>query len=163
MTSPFDSIFLKYVNPVSIIYRIRRHTSISTAKTALNSSRFDYSNSLLNNTAKRDLAKLQRVQNCLARVVLMAPRFSQSLPLLKQLHRLPVSYRINFKLSTLTYRALSTQQPSYLANLLHLSNFHRELRSSISQLIVSKTKLNFSVAAPRSGMNSPSLLKHLKL
>ena len=69
--------------------RIRRHfgvtSSISTAKTistALISSRLDYCNSLLNNIAKRDLAKLQRVQNCLARVVLRAPRFSPSLPLL---------------------------------------------------------------------------------
>ena len=65
-------------------------------------------NSLLNNIAKRDLAKLQREQNCMARVVLRAPRFSPSLPLLKQLHWLPVTYRINFKLSVLTYHALST-------------------------------------------------------
>ena len=75
-----------------------------------------------------------------------------SLPFLKQLHWLPVSYRIKFKLSTLTYRPLSTQQPSYLASLLHLSNIPKQLRSSISQLIVPKTKLNlgkraFSVAA----------------
>ena len=42
--------------------RIRRHISISTAKTistALISSRLDYYNSLLNNIAKIDLAKLQ--------------------------------------------------------------------------------------------------------
>ena len=58
------------------------------------------------------------------------------------LNSLPVSYRINFKLSTLTYRALYTQQPPYLASLLHLSNIPRQLRSSISQLIVPKTKLN---------------------
>ena len=148
--------------------RIRRHISISTAKTistALISSRLDYCNSLLNNIDKRDLAKLQRVQNCLARVVLRAPRFSPSLPLLKQLHWLPVSYRINFKLSTLAYRALSTQQPSYLASLLHLSNIPRQLRSSISQqLIVPKTKLNlgkraFSVAAPRVWNELPITLK----
>ena len=151
-----------------MIRRIRRHISISTAKTistALISSRLDYCNSLLNNIAKRDLAKLQRVQNCLARVVLRAPRFSPSLPLLKQLHWLPVSYRINFKLSTLTYRALSTQQPPYLASLLHLSNIPRQLRSSISQqLIVPKTKLNlgkraFSVAAPRVWNELPITLK----
>ena len=51
--------------------RIRRHISISTVKTistALISSRLDYRNSLLNNVAKRDLAKLHRVQNCLARL-----------------------------------------------------------------------------------------------
>ena len=69
--------------------RIWRHIFISTAKTismALISSRLDYCNSLLNNIAKRDLAKLQWVQNCLACVVLRAPWFSPSLPLLKQLH-----------------------------------------------------------------------------
>ena len=59
---------------------------------------------------------LQRVQNCLARVVLRAPHFSPSLPPLKQLHWLPVNYRIKFKLSTLTYRALAIHQPPYLAS-----------------------------------------------
>ena len=105
--------------------RIRRHIPLSTAKTisnALISSRHDYCNSLINNIAKQDLSILQRVQNCLARVVLRAPRFSSSLPLLKQLHWLPVNYRINSKLSTLTYRALAIHQPPYLASLLHFSN-----------------------------------------
>ena len=64
--------------------RIRRHIPLSTAKTisnALISSRLDYcSNSLIDNIAKQDLSKLQRVQNCLSRVVLRAPRFSPSLP-----------------------------------------------------------------------------------
>ena len=82
--------------------RIRRHLPLSTAKTISNSlitSRLDYCNSLINNIAKQDLSKLQRVQNCLAHVVLRAPRFSPSLPLLKQLHWLPVNYRIKFKLT----------------------------------------------------------------
>ena len=90
--------------------RIRRHIPLSTTKTipnALISSGPDYCNSLLNNIAKQDLSKLQRVQTCLARVVLRAPRFSPSLPLLKHLHWLPFNYRIKFKLSTLTYRALA--------------------------------------------------------
>ena len=73
--------------------RIRCHIPLSTVKTIFNSlisSRLDHCNSLINNIAKQDLSKLQRVQNCLARVVLRAPRFSPSLPLLKQLHWLPV-------------------------------------------------------------------------
>ena len=97
--------------------RIRRHLPLSTAKTTSNSlitSRLDDCNSLINNIAKQDLSKLQRVQNCLARVVLRAPRFSPSLPLLKQLHWLSVNYRIKFKLSTLTYRAVAIHQPPYL-------------------------------------------------
>ena len=67
--------------------RIRRHISLYTAKTistTLISSRLDYCNSVLNNIAKSDLAKFQRVQNCLARVVISAPHFSPSLPILEQ-------------------------------------------------------------------------------
>ena len=58
--------------------RIRRFLSLSVAKTiatALVSSRLDYCNSLLYNTANKDIARLQRVQNCLARVVTRSPRF----------------------------------------------------------------------------------------
>ena len=98
-------------------------------------------------------------------MVLRAPRFSSPLPLLRQLCWLPVSYLINFKLSTLTYRVLSTQQPPYLASFLHLSNIHRQLRSSISQQrTVPKTKLNlgkraFPVVAPRVWNELPITLK----
>ena len=96
---------------IRVLRRIRGKMSISTAKTistALISSRLDYCNSLQNNTAERDLAKLQRVQNYLARVVLRAPRFSPPLPLLKQLYWLPLTYRIKFKLSTLTSYSIYT-------------------------------------------------------
>ena len=174
----FDSDF-SYHKHVSIICkscfyqirdfrRIRRHIPLSTAKTisnALISSRLDYCNSLLNNIAKQDLSKMQRVQNCLARVVLRAPRFSPSLPLLKQLHWLPANYRIKFKLSTLTYRALAIHQPAYLASVLHFSNIPRQHRASTSQqLSIHKTKLNlgkraFSVAAPIVWNELPTTLK----
>ena len=69
-------------------------TDISTISNALITSRLDYCNSLLNNISKQDLSKLQRVQNCLACVVLRAPRFSSSLPLLKRLHWLPDNYTL---------------------------------------------------------------------
>ena len=147
--------------------RIRRHIPLSTAKTisnALISSRLDYCNSLLNNIAKQDLSKLQRMQNCLARVVLRAPRFSRSLPLLKQLHCLLVNYRIKFKLSI--HRALAIHQPPYLASLLHFSNIPRQLRSSTSQqLSIPRTKLNlgkrdFSVAAPITWNELPTTLEY---
>ena len=95
--STLDNIFLKRV--VAVFYhirdlrRIRRYMSLSVAKTiatALVSSRLDYCNSLLHNVAIKDITKLQRVQNCLARVVTRSPRLSRSLPLLKSLHWLPV-------------------------------------------------------------------------
>ena len=129
-------------------------------------SRLDYCNSQLNNIAKRDLAKLQRVHNCLARVVGRAPRFSSSLPLLIQLHWLPVTYRINFKLSTLTYRDLFSQQPPCLTCLLYLSNIPRQLRHN--NLLCLKQNLTWAKVLSLSlrlgsGMNSPSRSRHLKV
>ena len=85
---------------------------------------------------------------------------------LKQLHWLPVNYRIKFKLSTLTYRALAIHQPPYLASLLHFSNVPRQLRSSTSQqLSIPRTKLNLgkraiSVAAPIIWNELPTTLKY---
>ena len=117
-TSPSDTapnvrvVFRQHISQICkcCFYRISKcNMSLSAAKTtstALISSRLDYS--LLNNIAKTDLAKLQLVKNCLARVVLSAPRVSPSQPLLEHLQWFPLTYRINFKLST-----LSTQQPPY--------------------------------------------------
>ena len=139
--------------------------STKTISNSLITSRLDYCNSLINNIAKQDLSKLQRVQNCLARVVLRAPRFSPSLPLLKQLHWLPVNYRIKFKLSTQVHIVL-LQYINHL--ILHFSNVPRQLRSSPSQesqqLSIPRTKLNlgkraFSVAAPIIWNELPTTLK----
>ena len=137
--------------------RIRRFLSLSVAKTiatALVSSRLDYCNSLLYNTANKDIARLQRVQNCLARVVTRSPRFSSSVPLLKSLHWLPVHYRIIFKICTISYQALASKQPTYLNSMLTPARNSRELRSTSSYpLYIPRVKTKagtraFSVAAP---------------
>jgi len=54
---------------------------------------------------------------------------------LSYLHWLPVHYRIQFKIATLTYKTLATCQPSYLCNLLQLDQPSRALRSSTQQLL----------------------------
>ena len=62
--------------------------------------------SLLYNSVNSDIAKLQRVQTCLTRVVTRSPRFSRSVPPLNALHWFPVHYRIVFKMCTIAYQAL---------------------------------------------------------
>ena len=86
---------------------------------ALVSSKLDYCNSLFHNMPEKDIARLQRVQNCLARVVTKAPRFSSSVPILKRLHWLPVKFRIHFKICAITFQTLKENQPAYLADLLY--------------------------------------------
>jgi len=59
--------------------RIRRYISFSVTKTIATTptnSRLDYCYSLLYNIAYKAILKLQRVQNCLGRVVRRSPRFS---------------------------------------------------------------------------------------
>ena len=55
----------------------------------------------------QELDRLQGVQNCLARVVTLSPRFSRTTPLLKSLHWLPVCFRIKFKICLVTYATIS--------------------------------------------------------
>jgi hypothetical protein len=103
------------------IRRVRKHLNVNTATAlanALVSSRLDYCNGLLYKLPKVLINKLQRVQNSLARVVTNSSKFTSSKPLLKRLHWLPVTSRISFKIATLTYKAVHSQQPPSLANLL---------------------------------------------
>ena len=57
--------------------QIQKSLSADLAKqiaVALISSKLDYCNSLFHNMPEKDIARLQHVQNCLARVVTKAPR-----------------------------------------------------------------------------------------
>ena len=117
---------------------IRRYISFAVAKTvatALIDSRLDYYNPVYHNIELKHILKLQRVQNCLARVVTRSPRFSHSAPLLKSLHWLPVRYHINLKICTITYQALSSKQLAYLRSLLTPARQPRSLRSSNFNLV----------------------------
>ena len=95
--------------------RIRKRLSLDLAKqiaVALVSSKLDYCNSLSHNMPEKDIARLQHVQNCLARVVTKAPRFRRSVAILKRLHWLPVKFRIHFKICAMTFRTFKDNQPT---------------------------------------------------
>ena len=137
--------------------RIRKHLSLPTTKALANAlvcCRLDYCNSLFNGIHRKDLAKLQRIQNCLARVVARASRFTRSLPLLKSLHWLPIENRIQFKTCLLTFKALNTNQPAYLRHLLTVRQSGRNLRSdnhsllSVPKCFSKFASRSFSVFAP---------------
>ena len=79
--------------------------------------------------------KLQSAQNSLTRVVLLSLRHLSASERLSYLHWLPVHYRTQFKIATLTYKTLAICQPSYLYNLLQLHQPSRAFRSSTQQLL----------------------------
>jgi len=50
--------------------------------------------------------------------VVKAPKFCHATAILKSLHWLKISERIEYKLFSLAYKALTTAQPTYLHNLI---------------------------------------------
>ena len=77
---------------------------------------FDYCNNLLFNIPAYKLNKLQTLQNAVARCVFQLPRRSTDSikPLLKQLHWLPIIYRIKYKLSLITHKVIHHNSLGYL-------------------------------------------------
>jgi len=92
----------------------------------------------------------------LARAVVKASKSSHITPILKSLHWLKVNERIEYKLFSLSYKVLTTSQPSYLNNLISVQP-PRSIRSSsvvtlscpptISSLKI--TDRSFRYASPR--------------
>ena len=64
--------------------------------------------------------KLQSAQNSLTCVVLPSLHHLSESEQLSYLHWLPAHYRIQFKITTHTYKTLATCQPSYLYDLLQV-------------------------------------------
>ena len=94
--------------------RVRKHLDITVADglaNALVSSRLDYCNSLFFAASGGLINRLQRVQNCLARVVTSSSKYASSSDLLSALHWLPIRSRIAYKINLLTYNALITHKP----------------------------------------------------
>ena len=69
--------------------RIRKFLGVKTTillANAMVSSRLDYCNSLLHGVSKSNIAKLQRVQNALCRIIFRLDKMSHVKPFLKKLH-----------------------------------------------------------------------------
>ena len=91
------------------IRRIRNLIPLSVAITLANSlvsSRLDYCNSLYFGMSKQNIQKLQRVQNSLARAITQTSKYQHITPVLKDLHWLPITQRIEYKISLLTFKTI---------------------------------------------------------
>jgi len=115
---------------------------------AMVAGRLDYCNAVLYGTSSANIDKLQRLQNMLARVVTNTRRRDHITPVLADLHWLPVRYRIEYKVALITFKALTTQQPQYLSELIRYYEAPRKLRSrGVNILQTNATALDFSKRA----------------
>jgi len=102
------------------------------------------------------LQPLQRVQNAAARLVFSMSRFEHDTPTLIQLHWLPVSYRIRFKLCCLVHAIHYGRSTAYLTETVQSVGASRSrsgLRSS------STSSMDYSL--PRSSASGRSHMRVL--
>lgn len=117
---------------------LRKYLSVDATKTlmqALVTSRLDYANSLYAGLPKKQLKRLQRIQNSAARLITQTRRSQNITPIFISLHWLPVEFRVKFKICCLTYKALGNNSPAYIKELLIAYEPSRSLRSRHRNLL----------------------------
>jgi hypothetical protein len=139
MDQQLNSICRSGYHQLRNIGHIRRYLTSDATKSLVNgliTSRLDYCNALLNGLPQTSINKLQRIQNTAARIVTRTSRRSHMTPVLKDLHWLPVKYRVQFKILMHTYKALHEQAPGYISDMLTVYQPRRTLRSMDSVTLV---------------------------
>ena len=91
------------------------HLTVDATRTLVVSlvlSRIDYCSSLLAGLPLSLISKLQRVQNCAARLVVRASPNIHTTPTLAQLRWLPVQTRISYKIACLCFSSVNSSAPA---------------------------------------------------
>ena len=144
--------------PLLTVIINQSHQSAISLIHAFITSKLDYCNNLLYGLPTIHINKLQRVQNAAARLVTNTPRICHITPILEDLHRLPIKYRIEFKIVLLTFKCFYGLAPQYLADCIAVAPQSRyNLRSWNATLLVSAKArclptfghLAFQSAAPK--------------
>ena len=137
--SNFNIRALRHIRPML------DQTVANTVACSIVSTRLDYCNLLLLGTSAKNIQKLQRVQNTLARVVSGTRKRDHITPVLWKLHWLPVAQRLEYKIALITHKVLSTRQPQYLNSLISEYRPKRQLRSEGKRQLTKPTGLLSSI------------------
>ena len=131
----------------------------STIATSIAYSKLDYCNSLYYNLPQSQMKKLQ---NSLAHAVTRKPKSSHITPVLQSLDWLKINERIKYKLLSLTYKVLTTNQPQYLHNSISIQPCHNTRSSSMVTLARPPTHSSLKITNRCFRYAAPSLWNDLR-
>ena len=112
----FYTVYIQ-IRHISSIRYLLTTPATQTLVGSLVLSRLDHCTSLLSGCPQYLPDKLQTVQNAAARLVCKAKKSNHVQPILKSVHWLPVTHRIQYKISTICFKSLSCKSPQYLSDL----------------------------------------------
>ena len=130
---------------------------------ALIISRLDFSNGVLLGIPMKWSKKLQLVQNQAARLIYNLQKQDHISPVLKELHWLPVTKRVNFKILCLIYRGYHQLGPQFLSDLTPHYIPRRCLRSADKALLIGNTDRLISIGGKRIGSAGATLWNQIPL
>jgi len=171
MENHIRAVCKKTYYQIHLIHKVRRFITEDAARTLVNSNvttLIDYCNGLLFGLPSSLLNLLQRVQNSAARVIKRISKSCHITPVLKELHWLPVKYRVEYKIILLTFKALNGFAPSYICDLLQPYRPTRSLRSATGNLLVIPSHATvfggraFEVCAPNLWNSLPLSVRQIK-
>ena len=142
------------------ISRIRKFLSQSCTERLIHAfvtSRLDYCNSILYGLSDSLIRRLQLLQNSAARLVARSRINKHITPVLYDLHWLPISQRIKFKILVITFKILHGSAPLYVSEILTKWTPSRCTRQAVNEIRFKEPSYNtefygaraFAVAAPR--------------
>ena len=109
------------------IHRVKHILDYQTLIIIINAlifSKLYYCSSVWSNTSKRNIAKLQSVQNFAARIVTGTRKYDHVTPVLQQLCWLLVSYMLKFRDAVMAFKCMNGLAPSYLCEIHNANTRH---------------------------------------
>ena len=111
----------------------------------------DYANAILADLPNVEIAKMQRVQNIAAKLVMEADSYTSPTECRIKLHWLPVKARIKYKILLLVYKCIQGMVPTYLQELININTYSRVgLHSSNDDCRLQIPRVNRETFANRS-------------
>ena len=158
-----------HLHNIGLIRKFLTPEATATLVHAFVTSKLDALNALLFGLPQQSVAPLQRVQNAAARMIAGVGRYDHITPLHRDLHWLPVSSRIEYKILLLAYKCVKDLAPKYLKDVITLYKPTRSLRS-VEGLLLKQPRSRlvtcgdraFACAAPRLWNNLPQNLRASK-
>ena len=117
---------------IRLIGSIGQHLSTEATRSLLSSlvlSRLEWCNAFLVGSPQIPPDRIQRAINCSARLIYKVSKSAHITTLLFDLHWLPISSRIQYKIALICFHIVSGTAPPYLSESLHLCSPSLSLHS----------------------------------